>query len=109
MNRIRARDRLSALQARLRRGSPPSYALRRILRALFGKSSDRTNRKPVVAAVAAAVPAERKTQTEVQAPRVDVIRSQIRRRRPVAAVRAEVVKVRVAGAAEAGSGKEDTL
>ena len=67
MNRIRARGRLRALRARLRRGYPSSYALRRILRALLGKFSNRTHEPPAVAAAVA--PAEI-ARIEAEVPRV---------------------------------------
>lgn len=77
----------------------------RALRPLLGKSSDRTNRLPDVAAAAIVVPAEI-ARIEAEAPRVAGT-ARIRRRGPVIAERAGAVEV--GAVTVAGSRKEDAL
>ena len=75
----------------------------RAIRALSGKFSNRSHRKPEAAAVVA-VPVEA-ARIEAEVPRIVRI-ARIRRRRPAAAVRADV---EVGPAAVAGGGEENTL
>ena len=74
----------------------------RAIRALLGKSSDRTHRLTVVAVVDVL---DEVTRIEVEAPRVVGI-ARIRHRGPVEAIRAGVVEAQVV--AEAGRRKENT-